>query len=100
MAFSGGSYEEVARWLWNFLTAHAKREDARFEVELDAGGEREGKSYSARLRFGALTDSPWEFDYKEVANNRGSLAWCEQLASQTRARARRLLAAAGNTGAS
>ena len=23
--FSGGTYPEVARWLWNFLTAHAKR---------------------------------------------------------------------------
>jgi hypothetical protein len=99
MAFSGGSYGEVARWLWNFLIAHAKREDPRVEVELEAGGEREDKSYVARLRFGAHLDSPWEFDYKDVANNRGGLAWCEQLASQTRARARRLLAAAGSTGA-
>lgn len=99
MGFSGGSYEEVARWLWNFLIAHAKREDPRVEVELEAGGEREEKSYVARLHLGAHLDSPWEFDYKDVANNRGSLAWCEQLASQTRARARRLLAAEGSTGA-
>lgn len=90
MAFSGGSYEDVARWLWNFLTAHAKREDPRFEVELDAGGEREGKSYVARLRFGARTDSPWEFDYKEVADNRGSLAWGRAMAERTRALAREL----------
>jgi hypothetical protein len=99
MAFSGGSYEDVARWLWNFLTAHAKREDPRVEAELEAGDEREGKSYAARLRFGTQLDAPAAFDYKDVANNRGSLAWCEQLASQTRARARRLLAAARSTGA-
>ena len=99
MAFSGGSYEEVARWLENFLIAHAKREDPRVEVELEAGGEREGRSYVARLRFGTHLDSPWEFDYNDVAKNRGGLAWCEQLASQTRARARRLLAAAGSAGA-
>jgi hypothetical protein len=99
MAFSGGSYEEVARWLWNFLIAHAKREDPRVEAELEAGGEREGKSYAARLRFGTRLDAPWELDYREVANNRGALAWCEQLAGQTRARARRLLAAAASTGA-
>jgi len=35
--FSGGTYPEVARWLWNFLTAHAKRVDPRFEVILDSG---------------------------------------------------------------
>src|SRR5215475_440637 len=99
MSFSGGSYEEVARWLWNFLTVHAKREDPRFEVELEAGDEREGKSYAARLRFGTRLEAPWEFDYKDVANNRGSLAWCEQLAGQTRARARALQAATGGTGA-
>jgi hypothetical protein len=98
MAFSGGSYQEVGRWLWNFLTAHAKREDPRFEVEVDAGGEREGKSYSARLRFEARLGLPWEFDYKEVADNRGRLAWCEQMAGQTRTRARRLRAV--DTGAS
>jgi hypothetical protein len=97
MAFSGGSYEEVKRWLWNFLTAHAKREDPRVEVEVDAGGEREGKSYAARLRFDGYLGSPWEFDYKEVADNRGRLAWCEQMARQTRTRARRLLVEAGDT---
>jgi hypothetical protein len=95
--FSGGSYDEVARWLWNFLTAHAKRENPRVEVELDAGDEREGKSYGARLRFGPRRGPLWEFDYKEVADNRGSLAWCEQMAAQARARARRLVA--GETGA-
>ena len=29
MSFAGGSYEEGARWLWNFLTSHAKRETSR-----------------------------------------------------------------------
>jgi len=50
--FSGGSYDEVARWLHNFLLSHAKRENPRTEVELASGEEREGKSYAARLRLG------------------------------------------------
>lgn len=98
MSFAGGSYEEVARWLENFLVAHAKREDPRVEIVLDAGDERQGKSYVARLRLGDRRSSPWELDYKEVADNRGSLAWCRGMAEQVRARARELLRA-GVTGA-
>ena len=45
--FSGGSYEEVARWVGNFLTSHAKRENPRAEVVIGAG---EGRSYAARVR--------------------------------------------------
>jgi len=93
MSFSGGSYEEVARWLNNFLTSHAKREDPRVEILLDAGNERQGRSYGARLRLGDRLSSPWELDYKEVADNRGSLAWGCGMAEQTRARARELLRA-------
>ena len=91
--FSGGSYHEVARWLWNFLTSHAKRVDPRLEVELEAGDEREGKSYGARLRFGRLVSPVMEFDYREVADNRGSLAWCSALAERTREFARGWLGA-------
>jgi hypothetical protein len=93
--FSGGSYDEVARWLWNFLTSHAKREHPRFEVELDAGDEREGKSYGARLRRGDRRSPVIEFDFKEVADNRGSLAWCRATADLIRARAREMLGGAG-----
>lgn len=93
--FSGGSYDEVARWLWNFLTAHAKREDPRVEVELERGDEREGKSYGARLRVGDRSSPVYEFDFKEVADNRGSLAWGRAMAELTRMRARELLARAG-----
>ena len=64
--FSGGSYREVARWLWNFLTAHAKRVDPRFEVELESGDEREGKSYGARLRFGRQVSPVVEFEHREI----------------------------------
>ena len=92
MAFSGGSYDEVARWLWNFLTSHAKREDPRVEVELESGDEREGKSYAARLRFGERLSDPIELAYPEVASHRGSLAWCQAAADRTRAQARALLA--------
>jgi hypothetical protein len=91
--FSGGSYDEVARWLWNFLSAHAKRVDPRVEVELEAGDAREGKSYGARLRFGADVSAFVEFDYREVRDNRGSLAWCAALANRTRELAGTLLGA-------
>jgi hypothetical protein len=89
--FSGGSYHEVERWLRNFLTAHAKRVDPRFEVELDAGDEREGKSYGARLRFGRQVSTSMELDYREVADSRGRLAWCSALAERTQGLARAVL---------
>jgi hypothetical protein len=84
MAFSGGSYEDVARWLENFLISHAKREQLRAEVELEAGDEREEKSYAARFRIGELVSEPVEFDYRTVAEHRGELAWCRELAERTR----------------
>jgi hypothetical protein len=89
--FSGGSYREVERWLRNFLTAHAKRVDPRVEVELEAGDEREGTSYGARLRFGRQVSILVEFDYREVADNRGRLAWCSALAERTQGLARGLV---------
>lgn len=89
--FSGGDYDEVARWLWNFLTSHAKREDPRVEVLLDAEREREGRSYGARLAFDGRVTPVVEFDFKEVADNRGSLAWCRDLAERTRRLARDLI---------
>jgi hypothetical protein len=84
MTFSGGSYDDVARWLHNFLTSHAKREDPRAEVELDAGDEREGKSYGARIRLGEHVSDVIEFDYRTVADHRGELQWCRDLAERTR----------------
>ena len=85
MAFSGGSYEEVARWLRNFLISHARRENLRAEVELEAGDEREGKSYGARVRLGGRLTDVVEFDYPMVAEHRGELRWCRDLAARTRA---------------
>jgi hypothetical protein len=93
--FSGGTYHEVARWLWNFLTAHAKRVDPRFEVVLDAEDEREGKSYGARLRLGQRLGPVIELNFREVADNRGSLAWCTRLAERTKQLARELVAGQG-----
>jgi hypothetical protein len=84
MAFSGGSYGDVARWLDNFLTSHAKREQLKAEVELESGDEREGKSYAARIRLGEQVSEPVEFDYRTVAEHRGELAWCRDLADRTR----------------
>ena len=93
--FSGGTYPEVARWLWNFLIAHAKRVDPRIEVVLDADDEREGKSYRARLSFLRQLGPPIEFEFRDVADNRGSLAWCSALAERTKGLARELVAARG-----
>ena len=50
--FSGGDYDEVARWLENFVRAHAKRENLRVEAVVETEGAREGQSYGVRLRLG------------------------------------------------
>lgn len=93
--FSGGDYEEVARWLRNFVTSHAKRENLRAEAVVEAQGRREGENYGVRLRLGEalrppVGEAPIELDYAEVARNRGSLAWCAALAERVRALAREL----------
>jgi hypothetical protein len=90
--FSGGSYDEVARWLRNFLISHAKRENPRAEVGLDTADEREGRSYGARLRLGERTSEPIELEYRDVAEHRGELAWCAALAARTRELVRGLVA--------
>ena len=93
--FSGGDYDEVARWLSNFVTSHAKRENPRVEAVVEAGGRREGESYGVRLRLGEALrppagGAPIELTYDEVARNRGNLAWCAALANRIRALAREL----------
>jgi hypothetical protein len=92
--FSGGTYDEVARWLRNFLASHAKRENARAEVELDDGAARDGTSYAARVRLAAAVSTPIELEFAEVARNRGSLEWCARLAVRVRDVVRDLAAAA------
>jgi hypothetical protein len=84
MAFSGGSYEEVARWVRNFLTSHAKRENFKAEVEVDDGDEREGKSYGARVRVGGAVSDVIELAYRTVADRREELQWCRELAERIR----------------
>jgi hypothetical protein len=95
MAFSGGTYAEVARWLQNFLTSHAKREEPRAEVELEAGDAREGESYAARFRVAGRVSEPVEFAFREVADQRGSLAWCQGMADRARSLVRQLTTPAG-----
>ncbi|MGH7358094.1 MAG: hypothetical protein ACREJR_04690, partial [Candidatus Rokuibacteriota bacterium] len=51
-------YHEVAAWLENFVRSHAKREDARIEVLLDASGPRESRSYGVRLVLGSRVYPP------------------------------------------
>ena len=95
--FSGGSYDDVKRWLKMFLNSHAKREDPQIEAELDDDDAREGRSYGTRLRLGEHTTAVMEFDYQDVARHRGELAWCAALAERVRQQARQLLA--GSTAA-
>ena len=92
--FSGGTYDEVALWLQNFLTAHAKRVDVHAEVELEAGDGREGTWYAARVRLGPSVSAPIEFEFADVARNREGLEWCARLAVRTREVVRDLGAAA------
>jgi hypothetical protein len=91
--FSGGSYDEVARWLRIFLTSHAKREHPRVEVVLDDDESLQGRRYRAWLRFGDRVSEPVELAFQDVADHRGELAWCAELATRTRALARTLLGA-------
>lgn len=90
--FSGGSYDDVARWLKMFLNSHAKREHPRVEAVLEDDEAREGHSYAARLQLGERESPLLEFDYTHVAKHRGELAWCADLAQRVRREARALLA--------
>jgi hypothetical protein len=91
--FSGGSYDEVERWLGNFLASHAKREHPRVEVVLDEDEALQGRSYRARLRLDQQVSEAVDLDYQDVAAHRGELAWCTTLAARTRALARSVLGA-------
>ncbi len=91
--FSGGSYDEVARWLRVFLTSHAKREHPRVEVVLDEDDALQGRAYRAWLRLGDRVSGVIDLDYKDVADHRGELAWCAALAARTRGVVRDLLPA-------
>jgi hypothetical protein len=87
--FSGGDYSEVGRWLWNFVEAHAKRENLRVEALVDAAGAREGKSYGVRLRLAErllppADQAPVEMAYADVAAGKGRLAWCDAFAVRVR----------------
>jgi len=92
----GGSYEEVARWLWNFATSHAKHESPLVEAVVETLEERDGQFYGLRLRVGErflppVDQPPIEFAYSEVSEGKARFAWCEALASRIRGWARELL---------
>ena len=95
--FSGGDYEEVARWLQNFAMAHAKRVDPRIEASVDTAGPREGRSYGIRVRLGERwvpESGALDLDFADVARERGSLAWCDALARRIRVAAESALSPA------
>jgi hypothetical protein len=90
-------YEDVARWLHNFATSHAKREHPRAEVIVDTGGAREGRSYGLRLvldgrPYPPADQPPMEFGFAEVAEGRTRFAWCESLAQRIRSEVHQLVA--------
>jgi hypothetical protein len=82
--FSGGDYDEVARWLENFATSHAKREDLHAECALDTEGPRGGTSYGLRVKVGDRLSSEIALGFDDVAAGRGSMAWCQALADRVR----------------
>ena len=49
---SGGEYEEVGRWLWNFVISHAKRENPRAEAIVEPRVRGRGRAYGIRLSLG------------------------------------------------
>jgi hypothetical protein len=92
-------YHEVAAWLENCVRSHAKREDPRIEVLLDADGPREGHSYGVRLVLGTrvhppLDSPPIELPFREVAEGRTRFDWTEQLGARIRAAAREMVSSA------
>lgn len=96
LVFAGGSYDEVARWLQNFVASHAKRESPRLEAEVEISGARAESSYGVRLRLGDrhlphLDQPQVELTYPEVRAGKGSLPWCQALAGRVRGWARELL---------
>lgn len=82
--FGGGDYREVRRWLENFAISHAKRADPSAECGLDTGGAREGASYGLRVRVGNRLSPELELNFNDVAVGRGSIVWCESLATRVR----------------
>jgi len=98
--FGGGDYQEVGRWLRNFVASHAKRENPRAEAMVDDDGSREGRSYGVRLKLGEevrppASNPPLELAFADVAAGRGGLAWCAALAERVRALAREFRAGTG-----
>jgi hypothetical protein len=89
-------YLEAGAWLTSFVRSHAKREDSRIEVRLEADGPREGHSYGLRLGLEARTEPPpgappIEFEFREVADGRTRFAWCAALGDRIQTVARALL---------
>ena len=93
-------YHDVGNWLENFVRSHAKREDERVEVRLDAGDTREGRSYGVHLILGspARESASIELDFRETAEGRSRFAWCLALAERVRAAARELAGTARSAG--
>jgi hypothetical protein len=99
--FSGGDYQEVARWLQLFATSHAQRESPRVEAVVEEDDAHRA-AYRVRVILGDRSSPVLEVDAAEAAGNRGGLAWCHRLASRIRGLARALLdrGDAGNRAAS
>ncbi len=99
--FSGGDYQEVARWLRLFATSHAKRESPRVETVVEED-DAQRAVYRVRLIHGDRSSPALELDAADVGTNRGSLEWCSRLATRIRDLARQVVDSdgAGNRAAS
>jgi hypothetical protein len=96
-------YHETGAWLHGFVRSHVKRESGRIEVEVDAAGDREGRSYGLRLvldgrRHPAPDAPPIELEFPDVAGGRTRFEWCARLAREMRAAARALVGSVRSAG--
>lgn len=73
-----------------FVNSHAKREDPRVDALLEERAGDDGGAYAVRLRLGQQASEPMTFGYREVADGKGQLAWCAELARRVRSGARAL----------
>ena len=65
---------------------------AKGRIVFDHDDGREGTSYGVRLRLGHRLAPTLELGFREVADNRGTLAWCATLAEHVKRLAREFIA--------
>jgi hypothetical protein len=90
--------DDAGRWLWNFVTAHARREALGASAAVESRGD--GQAYGLRVQVGdrvapPADQPPVELAASEVAEGRERLSWCAALAARVRELAREAAAEQG-----